>query len=1160
MDGEDISHLEVPEDIQTDISAFNDFTLRCFEHIYKTGNVLWTNEGTQTCVDVALEVAKEYKTTNDPLNYYTNEDGEPFVMEGYEVDTDGYYRRLRSNIRTPVDIVTYLLYGHATVDKAGRYCSRDGELVECLDSVIDVMASYVGTHDSYNRAFNRLFTDSERDGYYAHLSYGLDLASARCTSRNNSDVTISCFEKILEYPSLVPVATWRHDQLRGLLLNRHNDYITPHCHDGETPISCFDKVVAQYPEQVKEVLKRSDTMPFFGTPERVVGKDGIPISGLQWVLENYRHYMEDILGHVNLHEDTPLCKRADGTSITCFEKILDIVNSPPREYVASNMTLSRDFARLVWRYRSPERRYTPTAKLCRDADGGVIHCFDKIIEIPSKYSKLKDTLLAYPYDYRRLSCSNGDGETVLCLDKMIGLLSGVDTFLETDNARTLLLEPLCHDMRGNVTTCLDKLIQTYNEYLEAKVGLDESEALLERMVECANSGDEECRSMLPSYRAQIRDMKSGPWASSTIDMGDILRQLLEDSKLNLVDARCSQYYGRDSGTVSCFEKIIQLYEEYPQFISLSGATAALSYDATSLERYECENAYGQRVSCLQRIFDAIFAMREMGGERREESTALVYDFVENNDLTKRNFVLGGTDEYVTGLEYILTLTGGEIDSQLATMLLVKGTVPETLTIGDMAIPLRQLCCEHASMEEVQRYIKRSRIVAPEKSEEAIVLEVVGRCLCGDLSGKDSRICHDTLLWDWANVDKHPWVKPDDPDWGMTNLSDPYGICGVYDVVHTFKADDVVNRYLDKVRAAGRVIQECELNGQIIQHDGKDYTVRFDVYVPTVREIQTNSAEPLIIMHLIESIDGDDTVVKTVKYTFNSVIARRSKVPALKKIPTIRELINGVATGKPSNKKQNLKLVISRRPYDMMRASTGQHWSSCFNVKNGIHAKSIGVYMNYDVYIAYLVSDEFDPVWKSRAWLIPRVDVDTGNFADCFVVQKVYGLPEYESLMRDGINMVLYQAGYTCRGRSRATTDWGWVYDIESAQEACTQSCLVDTDRWAGDYIAKYGKTSFDRDIASLPPAEQVSVMVQRLYGGFFTVTRACQNRCHEYIRSGDGRLVRKYSEYLPERGRTLARYLPWIDRHDVSRITQDDIDDIVTKRGERFAGQRVDLT
>jgi hypothetical protein len=123
----------------------------------------------------------------------------------------------------------------------------------------------------------------------------------------------------------------------------------------------------------------------------------------------------------------------------------------------------------------------------------------------------------------------------------------------------------------------------------------------------------------------------------------------------------------------------------------------------------------------------------------------------------------------------------------------------------------------------------------------------------------------------------------------------------------------------------------------------------------------------------------------------------------------------------STSTSNIKLVISNRPADIMRASTCQDWSSCMNLRDGQYNGVLPFIMGTGGYIAYLASDEFSPNWYARSLMIPamrykRGDKKGGDNYDedpnnTFRVNSVYGISMYKPLLRDALQILLRDHEY-----------------------------------------------------------------------------------------------------------------------------------------------------
>jgi len=205
--------------------------------------------------------------------------------------------------------------------------------------------------------------------------------------------------------------------------------------------------------------------------------------------------------------------------------------------------------------------------------------------------------------------------------------------------------------------------------------------------------------------------------------------------------------------------------------------------------------------------------------------------------------------------------------------------------------------------------------------------------------------------DWLGINGTYDVKKSNISQGMI---DAYATAAVdslgYALVDLSSCDGILNADIEP--APTRVLNQGYLNRGHRVYDifDKDFSLL----------ITTNKEQKLVPISGIEkaSIETNTGVI-----TIGSVLSDLT----LNKIRDALKI-------KPSSNYTNLKLIISNRPYDMMRATSCQMWPSCFNLENGGFASSITTYMYSGCYIAYIASSEYPITWLSRCWIIP-VDKD-----------------------------------------------------------------------------------------------------------------------------------------------------------------------------------------
>lgn len=154
----------------------------------------------------------------------------------------------------------------------------------------------------------------------------------------------------------------------------------------------------------------------------------------------------------------------------------------------------------------------------------------------------------------------------------------------------------------------------------------------------------------------------------------------------------------------------------------------------------------------------------------------------------------------------------------------------------------------------------------------------------------------------------------------------------------------------------------------------------------------------------------------------------------------QELIKQLSTRqKAAEGKTNLKLVISNRPADFMRASTCQAWRSCLHSNlngSGFNSNALPQYIGTGGYVAYIANDEFSPTWFARAFMLPLMarkagdPLRTGEWVtensdanNNFRIPKVYGATSHKILLEDALMQILRGKGYNTTDLRSGGTDW-----------------------------------------------------------------------------------------------------------------------------------------
>ena len=168
----------------------------------------------------------------------------------------------------------------------------------------------------------------------------------------------------------------------------------------------------------------------------------------------------------------------------------------------------------------------------------------------------------------------------------------------------------------------------------------------------------------------------------------------------------------------------------------------------------------------------------------------------------------------------------------------------------------------------------------------------------------------------------------------------------------------------------------------------------------------------------------------------------------------RELVKQMSTRqKASSGTTALKLVVSNRPADYMRASTCQGWRSCQHTdldgsqtrSSGFLSNALPIYMGTGGYIAYIAGDEFAPTWWVRAFLLPLMNhrrddpkwdatIDINNNIR---VPKIYGMTSHKKLLEDALMILIGEKGYNkenlnpLRPMDSSTRKAAWYNTVEN---------------------------------------------------------------------------------------------------------------------------------
>ena len=504
----------------------------------------------------------------------------------------------------------------------------------------------------------------------------------------------------------------------------------------------------------------------------------------------------------------------------------------------------------------------------------------------------------------------------------------------------------------------------------------------------------------------------------------------------------------------------------------------------TLNMFECKDEENRTISCMQKLLDTVKSESDyrsrlsISGER-DEDLALRSVFslpgifspgmclADGKKVSCFEYAWPSYSRYVTPSTYIDILAGKDFKKNKATQVSVKN--PATGNTEELT--LQEAVCRNVSLYDLAEHMHDTRTQhsvtngRPRFDSQALELyspcagcddikDPIGKRMCLDRAlfdayikpgnssktGNNALNSHDKQYWEWVNtfVDKperlynpFPYHKSDDL----------FGIAGVYDIeydprgytsVASSEHQNDMSKYADAV--------ENSLWPALKRAKGMKFP-RFGEYKDVVVEdiVLLPRARVLLDDYQIKlAFGGKDKEGKTKKweqiipvvdlFTKGGMLNRDDARMYISKYRNVDNAVNLIMTrknsvGKSDTGTSRIKLIISNRPSDFLRASLGQKWTSCMGFKA---YKSCGMnhslltYMNLGSYIAFLASDEFSTGWLSRTYVVPAMEKPNDKWgkkskSNTFLVLKPYGLPDYSQILKESVARVLYENGYNHPG-------------------------------------------------------------------------------------------------------------------------------------------------
>lgn len=729
-------------------------------------------------------------------------------------------------------------------------------------------------------------------------------------------------------------------------------------------------------------------------------------------------------------------ERNGGRIINCLDKFIGEVSSSPPLDTIRNRGVLLDL---------PD---------CTDANGGTITCIDKMMQ--------RHELWVY-VNYRR--------RQLLRIQK--AMLKRMD---EGESMKSVLM-PLYH-MTGQL---LSELSEAALEMNITEVGfLDVASEY-----DLGSIRSHVPSFATPAFKKVIQDdivttqmfadLDLGPGITFTPDRSGYSRELMK----SITDGT-----SRETPIVS---RIMKLYDaNAPYFADYSdygnvGVTELLSQSRTdnlSLAVYECKDAYsGKTISCMQKLVDVSAELSVKRGRLNPSGYKNEYAslFSMRDMYSPTMCEAGGTKR--SCLEYVFeNLANGGVELDMSAYVAVMSSkgfskysdvVVKTKAYGD--ITMRDLVCKNVTLFDLADYMVKSKTMAavgnsrPRLDHLAVSLHSMCNGCDKIKDPLDKRICYDADCFNehggfLADKDKrHTYVNEQNQDYGGYNYDgskwaneyakdpesamsqfrygakeDLFGLAGVYTVTYDPSKSGISNIQSGKFDYPGVVMNTILPSmRRSVGKTLKRYKTLSDVKILDF-DIDNSEEGNYKAIAKYEGVDGEGRRITEMvtspipdlfakggllssDYMKSMVIKRRGVMDAIRKISTM----------KSSNVTENtMTLVISNRPADFMRASTGQPWTSCMGFRqypgNSSLNRSLLTKMNLGAYVAYAAGHELENGWKARMIMVPGMDfpnepTDRGDVTNIFRVEEPYGLKSYTTVMQSALGIILRENGYNYPG-------------------------------------------------------------------------------------------------------------------------------------------------
>jgi hypothetical protein len=491
-------------------------------------------------------------------------------------------------------------------------------------------------------------------------------------------------------------------------------------------------------------------------------------------------------------------------------------------------------------------------------------------------------------------------------------------------------------------------------------------------------------------------------------------------------------------------------------------------ESVSLNTFECKNGEGKTISCVQKIVDMVPAMyiyrAESGESQKSDEFQRLFSL---RDMYKPKMCDLGDNNKISCLEYAMTHYNTVVPRQLKNnmgMYVAMMSNKEFPKYADSVIKtadgkeetLRSLVCSRVDLFHLSHYLMTSKGSHHNVGDRRPRYDHLALALHSTCSGcdkvkdpLDKRVCVDSdcfkgfiadteLEHSLTNekgesyggynilVDNWATAYAKDPEFSMSHFKyrgedDLFGLSGVYDITFDPARLGVVNN-VERFDYA-KVVEE-DIFPAIRRTIGTKFKKFKNLNNVVIKDVilNTDVDNDWAVTAYLHGYDGSNSEVDWSESIPVSEIFTKGRLLGAEdvrgkavKYKHIENAIKKIATMKTVKKAGGkLTMVISNRPADFLRSSTCQQWTSCMGFrsypgKSGLN-RSLLTKMNMGGYVAYVASDELSPSWMGRMLMTPAME-KPGERDSAFIVDQLYGLPQYEGAINSALGVILREHGY-----------------------------------------------------------------------------------------------------------------------------------------------------